>query len=94
MGPPKMDGTRCRVLTKRGPLEKGMASNLSILALRTPSMNSTKKRKDRTLKEELPRLVGTQHAMGEQWRNNPRKNEVQFISVHCSVVSDSETHEL
>ena len=52
-----------------------MASNLSILALRTPSMNSTKKRKDRTLKEELPRLVGAQYATGDQWRNNCRKNE-------------------
>ena len=28
-----------------------------------------------TLKDELPRLVGAQYATGEQWRNNPRKNE-------------------
>ena len=28
-----------------------------------------------TLKDELPRLVGTQYAIGEQWRNNSRKNE-------------------
>ena len=34
-----------------------------------------KKQKDRTLKEELPRLVGAQHATGNQWRNNSRKNE-------------------
>ena len=27
-----------------------------------------------TLKDELPRLVGTQYAAGEEWRNNPRKN--------------------
>ena len=27
------------------------------------------------LKEELPRLVGTQYATGDQWRNNSRKNE-------------------
>ena len=33
------------------------------------------KRKDRTLKDELPRLVGAQYATGDQWRNNPRKNE-------------------
>ena len=38
-------------------------------------MNSMKKQKDRTLKEELPRLVGAQNATGDQWRNNPRKNE-------------------
>ena len=33
------------------------------------------KAKDRTLKDELPRLVGAQYATGDQWRNNPRKNE-------------------
>ena len=38
-------------------------------------MNSMKKQKDRTLKDELPRLVGTQYATGDQWRNNSRKNE-------------------
>ena len=38
-------------------------------------MNSMKKQKDRTLKEELPRLVGAQNATGDQWRNNSRKNE-------------------
>ena len=39
------------------------------------SMNSMKRQKDRTLKDELPRLVGTQYATGEEWRNNSRKNE-------------------
>ena len=38
-------------------------------------MNSLKRQKDRTLKEELPRLVDAQHASGDQWRNNSRKNE-------------------
>ena len=38
-------------------------------------MNSMKKQKDRTLKDELPRLVGAQYATGNQWRNNSRKNE-------------------
>ena len=38
-------------------------------------MNSTKRQKDRTLKDELPRSVGAQYATGNQWRNNPRKNE-------------------
>ena len=28
-----------------------------------------------TLKDQLPRLVGAQYATGEEWRNNPRKNE-------------------
>ena len=34
-----------------------------------------KTEKYRTLKDELPRLVGTQYATGDQWRNNSRKNE-------------------
>ena len=38
-------------------------------------MNSMKRQKDRTLKDELPRLVGAQYASGDQWRNNSRKNE-------------------
>ena len=38
-------------------------------------MNSMKRQKDRTLKDELPRLVGAQYAPGDQWRNNSRKNE-------------------
>ena len=38
-------------------------------------MNSMKKQKDRTLKDELPRWVGAQYTTGDQWRNNSRKNE-------------------
>ena len=38
-------------------------------------MNSMKRQKHRTLKDELPRLVGAQYATGDQWRNNSRKNE-------------------
>ena len=39
------------------------------------SMNTMKRQKDRTLKDELPRSVGAQYATGDQWRNNSRKNE-------------------
>ena len=38
-------------------------------------MNSMKRQKDRTLKDELPWSVGAQYSTGEQWRNNFRKNE-------------------
>ena len=38
-------------------------------------MNSMKRQKDRTLKNELSRLVGAQYATGDQWRNNSRTNE-------------------
>ena len=37
-------------------------------------MSGMKRNKDRTLKDELPRL-GVQYATGEQWRNNSRQNE-------------------
>ena len=38
-------------------------------------MNSMKRQKDKTLKDELPRSVGAQYATRDQWRNNSRKNE-------------------
>ena len=38
-------------------------------------MNSMKRRKDMTLKDELPRSVGAQYATGDQWRNNSRNIE-------------------
>ena len=38
-------------------------------------INSMKRQKDRTLKDELHRQVGAQYATGDQWGNNSRKNE-------------------
>ena len=38
-------------------------------------MTSMKRQKDRTLKDELLRLVGAQYATRDQWRNNSGKNE-------------------
>ena len=38
-------------------------------------MNSMKRQKDRTLKDEIPRSVGAQYDTGDQWRSNSRKNE-------------------
>ena len=38
-------------------------------------MDSMKRQKDRTQKDELRRLVGAQYATGDQWKNNSRKNE-------------------
>ena len=37
--------------------------------------NPMNRQKVMTLKDELPRSVGAQYATGEEWRNNPRKNE-------------------
>ena len=43
-------------------------------------MNNMKRQKDRTLKEELPRLVGAQYAGGDQWRNNSERMKRQSQS--------------
>ena len=53
---------------------EGNGKPLQISCLENP-MNSMKRQKDRTLKDELPRSVGAQYATGNQWRNNSRKNE-------------------
>ena len=53
-------------------------------------MNSMKRQKDRTLKDELPRSVGAQYAVGDQWRNNSRKNkEAEPKGKGCPVVDVS-----
>ena len=38
-------------------------------------MNSMKRQKDMTLKDELPRSGGAQYATGAEWRNSSRRNE-------------------
>ena len=53
---------------------EGNGKPLQYSCLENP-MNSMKMQKERTLKDELPRLVGAQHATVDQWRNNSRKNE-------------------
>ena len=50
-------------------------------------MNSMKRQKDRTLKDELPKSVGAQYATGDWWRNNSRKNEeMEPKQKQCPVV--------
>ena len=53
---------------------EGNGKPLQYSCLENP-MNSMKRQKDRTLKVELPRSVGPQYAMGDQLKNNSRKNE-------------------
>ena len=53
---------------------EGNGKALQCSCLENP-MNSMKMQKDRTLKDELPRLVGAQYATGDLWWNNSRKNE-------------------
>ena len=63
---------------------EGNGKKLQYSCLENP-MNSKIRQKDRTLKDELPRSVGTQYATGDQWRNNSRmkrwsqsKNSIQL----------------
>ena len=70
--------TQDKVMVERShkmwPTGKGDDKPLQYSCLENP-MNSMKRQKDRTLKGELPRMVGAQYATGHQWRNNSRKNE-------------------
>ena len=59
---------------KTWSIGEGNGKPLQYSCLENP-MNSMKRLKDRTLKHELPRLVGAQYATGDQWENNSRKNE-------------------
>ena len=53
---------------------EGIGKPLQYSCLENP-INSMKRQKNRTLKDELPMLVGVQYATGDLWRNNSRKNE-------------------
>ena len=53
---------------------EGNGKPLQYSCLENP-VNSMKRQKDRTLKDELSRSVGAQYATGDQWRNKSRKNE-------------------
>ena len=65
---------------------EGNGKPLQYSCLENP-MNSMKRQKDGTLKEELPRLVGAQYATGDQWRNNSTKNEeIEPKQKQCPVV--------
>ena len=65
---------------------EGNGKPLPYSCLENP-MNSMKRQKDRTLKDELPRSVGAQYATGDKWRNNSRKNkETQLKQKQHPVV--------
>ena len=59
---------------ERWSTREGNGKPLQHFCLENP-MNSMKRQKDRTLKDELPRSVGAQYATGDQWKNNSRKKE-------------------
>ena len=50
-------------------------------------MNNMERQKDRTLKDELPRLIHASYATGEKWRNSSRKHEeMEPKQKQCPVV--------
>ena len=51
-------------------------------------MNSMKRQKDRTLKDELFTWAGAQYATGDQWRTNSRKNEETESKQKQNLVVD------
>ena len=65
---------------------EGNGKPLQYSCLEIP-INSMKRQKDMTLKDELPRSVGAQYATGEEWRNSSRKNEeAETKQKQCPVV--------
>ena len=66
---------------------EGNGKPLQYSCLENP-MTSMKRQKDRTLKDELLRSVGTQYATGDQWRNNYRKNEKMELKQQKHPVVD------
>ena len=65
---------------------KGNGKTLPYSCFENP-MNTMKRQKNRTLKDELPRSVGAQYATGEEWRNSSRKNEeAKPKQKQCPVV--------
>ena len=59
---------------KMWSIGEGNGKPIQYYCLENP-MNSMKRQKDMTLRNELPRLVGVQYATGQEWRNKSRKNE-------------------
>ena len=53
---------------------EGNGKPLQYSCLENP-MNSMKRQKYITLKDEFPKSVGAQYATGEEWRNKSRKKE-------------------
>ena len=68
--PPKMDGSWWRVLTKCGPLERGMANHFSILAL---------KRREAKGKGEKERYTH----LNTEFQRIARRDKKAFLSDQC-----------
>ena len=69
-----MDESMVESSNKTWSTGEGNGKPLQYFCLENP-MNSMKRQKDKTLKDELPRSVGAQYVTGDQQRNNSGKNE-------------------
>ena len=74
LGHPRQRGVMVESSDRMWSTGEGNGNPLQYSCLEN-TINRMKRQKDRTLKDELPRLVGAQYATGEEWRNNSRKNE-------------------
>ena len=74
LGPPKADRSWVESSDKMWSTVEEYSKPPQYSSLENP-INSMKRQKDRTLKEELPRSVGAQYATRDQWRNNSREIE-------------------
>ena len=64
---------------KRQSTGEGNGKPLQYSQLENP-MNSMKRQKGMTLKDEIPRSVDAQNATGEEWRNNSKRMKRQSQS--------------
>ena len=67
---------------------EGNGKPLQYSCLENP-MNSMKRQKDRTLKDELPRSVGAQYITGDQWKNEgtePKQKQHTVVDVNGAII--------
>ena len=79
VGQPKMGGSWWRESDRMLSTGEGNGKPLQYSCLENP-MNSMKRKKDRTLKDELHRSAGAQYATGDQWRITPERMKGQSQS--------------
>ena len=77
---------------------EGNGKSLQYSCLENP-MNSMKRQKDRTLRDELPGSVGAQYPTGDQWRKTPERMKRQSQSKNDTqlwmwLVTEAKTHAL
>ena len=88
IGPPQEGRVMVESSDKMWTTGEGNGKPLQYSCLENP-MNSTKKQKDMTLKDELPRSAGAQYATGEDQRNSSRRKEPEPRWKQCPVVAGS-----